>query len=149
MMATYSNTSAPLNQFLVFDKKIFFLPPPKIRGQPLEGFLCVCQPFKIAPKSSFFACVECVCSDALSCLTLCNPMHYSPPGSSVHGTSQEECWSGLSFPSPGDRPDPGIEPESLVSPALAGGCFTTAPPKASLAHVKGPTKTFHCHFPVF
>ena len=32
---------------------------------------------------------------------------------------------GLPFPSPGDLPDPGIEPTSLVSPALAGGFFTT------------------------
>ena len=34
-------------------------------------------------------------------------------------------WSGLPFPSPGNLPDPGIEP---VSPALAGGFFTTEPP---------------------
>ena len=31
-------------------------------------------------------------------------------------------WSGLPFPPPGDLPDPGIEPTSLVSPPLAGGC---------------------------
>ena len=31
------------------------------------------------------------------------------------GISRQECWSGLSFPSPGDLPGPGIEP---VSPAL-------------------------------
>ena len=34
--------------------------------------------------------------------------------------------SGLPFPSPGDLPDPGIEVWSLVSPALAGGFFTTS-----------------------
>ena len=38
---------------------------------------------------------------------------------------RQECWSELSFPSPGDLPDPGIEP---TSPALAGGFFTTEPP---------------------
>ena len=32
-----------------------------------------------------------------------------------------------SFPPPGDLPDPGIKPESLVSPALSGRFFTTAP----------------------
>ena len=37
-------------------------------------------------------------------------------------------WSGLPFPTPGDLPDPGIESVSLVSPALAGGFFSTAPP---------------------
>jgi len=40
---------------------------------------------------------------------------------------QDTDWSGLPFPSPGDLPDPGIEPVFLVSPALAGGYFTTAP----------------------
>jgi len=35
--------------------------------------------------------------------------------------SRQNYWSGLPFPSPGDLPDPGIEP---VSPALAGGFFS-------------------------
>ena len=39
------------------------------------------------------------------------------------GFSRQEYWSGLQFPSPGDLPDPGIEPMSLVSPALAGRFF--------------------------
>ena len=43
------------------------------------------------------------------------------------GFYRQEYWSGLPFPSPGDLPDPGIKPKSLVSPALAGGFFTTAP----------------------
>ena len=38
---------------------------------------------------------------------------------------RQEHWSGLTFPSPGALPDPGIEPEYLVSPALAGGFFTS------------------------
>ena len=41
------------------------------------------------------------------------------------GFSRQEYWSGLLFLSPGDLPDPGIEP---VSPALAGRFFTTEPP---------------------
>ena len=41
--------------------------------------------------------------------------------------SRQEYRSGLPFPPPGDLLDPGIEPVSLVSPALAG-FFTTAPP---------------------
>ena len=41
------------------------------------------------------------------------------------GFSRQEYWSGLPFPSPGDHPDPEIEPES---PALAGGFSTTEPP---------------------
>ena len=62
-------------------------------------------------------------------LTLCDPMDCSSPDSSVRKTSRQEYWSGLPFPLPGDLPDPGIEPASLVSPALAGGFFTTEPPR--------------------
>ena len=39
--------------------------------------------------------------------------------------SRQEHQSGLSFPPPGDLPDLGIEAESLVSPALAGGFLIT------------------------
>jgi len=42
------------------------------------------------------------------------------------GFSRQEYWSGLPFPPPGDLPNPGIEPISPVSPALAGGFFTTS-----------------------
>ena len=42
--------------------------------------------------------------------------------------SRQEYWSRLPFPPPGDLPDPGIEPASLASPALAGSFFTTEPP---------------------
>ena len=41
------------------------------------------------------------------------------------GFSRQECWSGWPCPPPGDLPDPGIEPESLMYPALARGLFTT------------------------
>ena len=37
--------------------------------------------------------------------------------------SRQEHWSGLPFPSAGDLPDPGTEPASLASPALAGSFF--------------------------
>ena len=38
---------------------------------------------------------------------------------------RQEYWSGLPFPTPGDLPDPGIKPASLMSPALAGEFFNT------------------------
>jgi len=41
------------------------------------------------------------------------------------GFSRQEYWSGLPFPSPGDLSGPGFKP---MSPALAGGFFTTEPP---------------------
>ena len=42
--------------------------------------------------------------------------------------SRQEYQSGLPFPTPGDLPDPRIEPTSLVPPALAGRFFTIASP---------------------
>ena len=41
--------------------------------------------------------------------------------------SRQEYWSGFPVPPPGDLPDPGVKPTSLVSPALAGRFLTTVP----------------------
>ena len=56
----------------------------------------------------------CACLVTPLCLTLCNPMDCSLPGSSVHGNSpgKNTGWSGLSFPSQGDLPNSGIKPGS-------------------------------------
>ena len=54
-------------------------------------------------------------------------MDYSPRGFSVHGMLQQEYWSGLSFPTPGDLLDPGVEPESPASPAVV--VYVSANPK--------------------
>ena len=70
----------------------------------------------------------------LACVLAESPSHvqlFETPQTIAHqaplsiGSSRPEYWSGLPFPSPGDLPDPGIKP---VSPALAGGFLTTAPP---------------------
>ena len=50
----------------------------------------------------------CVCLHVQSCLTLCDPMDCSLPGSSVHGRSRQEYWSTLLFPPSGDLPTPGL-----------------------------------------
>ena len=42
------------------------------------------------------------------------------------GFSRQENWSGLPSPPSGDLPNPGITPTSFMSPALAGGFFTTS-----------------------
>ena len=42
------------------------------------------------------------------------------------GFSRQKYWSELPLPSPGDLPNSGIEPASLMSPVLAGGFFTTS-----------------------
>ena len=57
--------------------------------------------------------------------TLCDPMDCSLPGSSVHGISRQEYWSGLPVPSLGDLPDSGIEPGA---PALQADSLRPEPP---------------------
>ena len=52
----------------------------------------------------------------------CDPIDCSLLGSCVHGIFRQEYWSGLPFPSPGDLPDPGIEPRS---PALQADSLPT------------------------
>ena len=62
-----------------------------------------------------YFCLEVVHAKLLqSCPTLCDPVDYSPLGSSGSmGFSRQEYWSELPFLPPGDLPDPGIEPTSL------------------------------------
>ena len=43
--------------------------------------------------------------------------------------SRQEYWTGFRSPTAGDLPDPGIEPTSLTSHALAGRFFSTVPPR--------------------
>ena len=85
----------------------------------LESFR---QIFPIKPASMLAKLLQ-------SCLTLCNPMDCTLPGSSVHGILQARIleW-GLPFPSPGNLPNTGIEPVFLDSPALAGSFFSTIKP---------------------
>ena len=74
-----------------------------------------------------FVCV-CVCSVTQLCLILYDLMDWSLPGSSLHGILQAKILNGLPFPPPGDHPNPGIEPRSLMPLALTGRFFTTEPP---------------------
>ena len=56
-------------------------------------------------------------------------MHCSLKTPLSRGFPRQEYWSGLPFPSPGDHPDPGIEP---MSPAVAGGFLIAEPPEKPL-----------------
>ena len=48
---------------------------------------------------------------------LCDPMDFSPPHTSLSiEFARQEYWSGFTFSSPEDLPDPGVEPESLTLP---------------------------------
>ena len=55
--------------------------------------------------------------------------------------SRQEYWSGLPCPPPEDLPDPGIESTSLLSPALAGGFFTSARPGNPLNWVESESES--------
>ena len=61
-----------------------------------------------------------------SCLTLCNLWTIACQAPLSMGFSRQEYWSGLPCPPPGDLPDSGMKTASLMSPALAGGFFTTS-----------------------
>ena len=60
------------------------------------------------------------------CLTHCNPMDCSPPGSSVHLILQAGILEWVVMLSLRGSSDSGIEPTSLMSPVFAGGFFTTS-----------------------
>ena len=66
---------------------------------------------------------------SLSPLSVNRTTLWKPVDCSLHAPlsmrfSRQEYWSGLLFPLPGDLPNPGIEPVSLMSPELAGTFFT-------------------------
>ena len=81
------------------------------------------------PRKWHFGCRACMCCH-LSTLTLCDPMNFSPPGSSAHGRTPPPC------PPPGDLHNPGIKPMSLKSPALAGRFFTTSATREALDYTE-------------
>ena len=67
------------------------------------------------------------------CLTLCNPMDYiANQAPLTMGFSIQVYWSRLPFPSPGDLPNPGIEPES---PALQEDSLPSEPPDSVISMV--------------
>ena len=74
-----------------------------------------------------------------SCLTLLQSLVL--PGTSIYRISRQQYWSELPFPSPGDLPDPGIEPES---PALAARFFTTKPPEKPPCVLHVSISAFQC-----
>ena len=77
----------------------------------------------------------------LSCVTLfVTPWTVGHQAPLSMGFSSKEYWSGLPFPPPGILPHPGAEP---LTPALAGGFFTTAPPGEpfrSMPRVRGQSR---------
>ena len=72
-----------------------------------------------------FTCCCCCCLVAKSIELFATPWTIVCQAPLSVGFPRQEYWSGLPFPLSWDHPDPGIEPSSLMSPALAGRFFTT------------------------
>ena len=85
---------------------------------------------KLGEKASFESdvCIVCVLVTQ-SCLTLATPWGAARQAPPSMGFSRQEYWSELPFPSPGDLPDPGIEPRS---PALQADSLPSEPPRKIL-----------------
>ena len=79
----------------------------------------------------------CACAQPLQACPILQPHGLQPTGLLCPWVfSRQEYWSGLPCPPPWDLPNPGIEPRSLMSPALAGQFFTTsATGKALYMHI--------------
>jgi len=89
------------------------------KKQPKIQLYVVYRGHSLDSKIRELLCV-CVCSVAQSCSSLWGTMHCNLQGPLFMEFSRQEYWSGLLFPTPGDLPDQGIEPE------LAGGSLTTS-----------------------
>ena len=82
------------------------------------GVVCVC----VCVCARTCACAQSVVSDSFV-----TPWTIGCQASLSMEFSRQEYWNWLSFPSPRDHPEPGTQPMSLVSPAMAGRFFTTVP----------------------
>ena len=69
-----------------------------------------------------------------NCQNFATPWTVAYQASPSMGFSRQECWSGLPFPSPGDLPDPGIEPRS---PALQADALPSEPPGKPTTYMLG------------
>ena len=94
--------------------------------------VCVCVRMCVRVRVHVCACAcACVCmhTQSLSHVGLfATPWTAALQAPLSTGFSRKGYWSGLPLLTPGDDPDPGIEPTSLASPALAGRFLTTEPP---------------------
>ena len=95
-------------------------------GNRLPVPLSCLMPHNCGSKARLASKDVCVCAKSLQlCTILCDPMDRHLPGSSVHKILQTRILEGVAT-SPGDLPNPGIEPASPVSSALGGGFFTSS-----------------------
>ena len=84
------------------------------------GWIAKCGAAGFYNKCSFqsgYVCVLVCAKSIQSCLTQCDLWTVAQQAPLSMRFSRQEFWSGLSCPPPGNLPDPGIEPASLMSPA--------------------------------
>ena len=74
-------------------------------------------------SDAIFSCSGHVCSVAQLFPTLCSPVDWSTPSSSVYGLLQSRIREWVAVPSPEDLPNPGFEPISPATLGLADGFF--------------------------
>ena len=115
------------NRFLIFSVSKLYLWP-YLSSLLFLGHLHV--PGKVLgswPVSSLTWVDACMRAKSLqSGSTLCDPITVAHQAPLSMEFFWQEYWSGLPFPSPWDLPNPGIEPVSLLSPALQVSSFTTS-----------------------
>ena len=114
---------------LIFPEHCFI---PDLHHELLQGVLksvtAMASDFilvELNSKKHLLVVIMCVCQVILvtyDSATLWTAAHQAPMSM---GFSRQDYWSRLLCPPPGDLPNPGIKPASLISPALAGGFFTT------------------------
>ena len=97
-------------------------------GRYYVEFFCKKYAFLLSSLSSVICPYQYVCMYLVTqaCPALCGPVDCSPPGSSVHGILQARILEWVAMASSRGPSWPGIGPASLMSPALAGGFFTTS-----------------------
>ena len=93
------------------------------KNQPVDTLISdFRRPNFIKPLSPVVVCYDSLCClVSKSCLTLLQPhgLYVAHQAPLSIGFSSPEYWSGLPLPSPGDLPDPGIEPRFLTLQAYS------------------------------
>ena len=119
---------------------LFFRSPPFCTSQIFPGSPTYKPSYPHPPKAPHLFSQGCLLSFysggslvAKSCLTLATPWTVVHKAPLSMGFSRQEYWSGFPFPTSGELPHPGIEPES---PSLQADSWPTEP----------PDKTFFLHF---
>ena len=118
-----SHLPSPLNQLHFWGKPVFSY----ISLTFIEFLLCAGTGLGTERVTNKTMSLHCGCWVAKSCLTFANSCDQSPPPPHPWTVAPQPPLS-MGFPSPGDLPNPGMEPASLAPHALADGVLTTAQP---------------------